>query len=231
MVMVLRGDVGDTRVAAVAHVAGPDLDQAVVETLTAADLVERRVVAATLACVARFGLSKMTIDDVAREAGCARATLYRYVGGKRQIVNTTIAAEVDRLATHVWALTTDAADLEDAVVAIVTYLARDLADHDAVQFLLAFEPELILPHLTFDRGDRFLAHAVRLLAPALERFLPPERAARAAEWITRVLLTYVCSPDSEVSMTDDTDVRALVRAFVLPGLVGESPEPVKGEIR
>src|SRR6476660_9592213 len=45
--------------------------------------IEDRAVGATLACIARHGLAKTTFDDVAREAGCARATLYRYFGGKR----------------------------------------------------------------------------------------------------------------------------------------------------
>src|SRR5687768_12163722 len=42
-----------------------------------------RAAAALLACTARHGLAKTTLDDVAREAGCARASLYRHFGGKR----------------------------------------------------------------------------------------------------------------------------------------------------
>ena len=41
-----------------------------------------RLLDATLACIARVGVSKTTLDDVAREAGCSRATLYRYFPGK-----------------------------------------------------------------------------------------------------------------------------------------------------
>ena len=37
--------------------------------------VEARAVAALLTCIARYGLAKTTLDDVAREAGCSRATL------------------------------------------------------------------------------------------------------------------------------------------------------------
>jgi len=37
-----------------------------------------RVLDAALTCVGRVGLAKTTLDDVAREAGCARATVYRY---------------------------------------------------------------------------------------------------------------------------------------------------------
>ena len=41
-----------------------------------------RVLDGALACVARVGLGKTTLDDVAREAGCARATVYRCFPGK-----------------------------------------------------------------------------------------------------------------------------------------------------
>ena len=36
-----------------------------------------RIRHAALVCVGRFGLAKTTVDDIAREAGCSRATLYR----------------------------------------------------------------------------------------------------------------------------------------------------------
>ena len=44
------------------------------------------------------------------------------------------------------------------------------------------------------------------------------KAARAAEWVTRVLLSYLACPAEGVDMTDAESVRALVRSFVLPGL-------------
>ena len=45
-----------------------------------------RVLDAALTCVARVGLAKTTLDDVAREAGCARATVYRCFSGKQQLL-------------------------------------------------------------------------------------------------------------------------------------------------
>ena len=41
-----------------------------------------RIRDAALVCIGRFGLAKTTVDDIAREAGCSRATLYRYFDGK-----------------------------------------------------------------------------------------------------------------------------------------------------
>jgi AcrR family transcriptional regulator len=181
--------------------------------------IEDRAVRATLACVARHGLAKTTFDDVAREAGCARATLYRYFGGKRQLVRITVAREAARIASAV----RDAADaepaFEGAVVAMVVRAARELRDNEALQFLFAFEPELVLPHVTFDAGNRFLVGAGSAVAPALERFLPADRTDRAGEWLARVVLTHALSPSSPIDLTDEAAARALVRELVLPGLL------------
>ncbi|MGZ4705878.1 MAG: TetR/AcrR family transcriptional regulator, partial [Acidimicrobiales bacterium] len=46
-----------------------------------------RILEAALRCVARWGLIKTTVDDVAREAGCSRATIYRaFPGGKQSVI-------------------------------------------------------------------------------------------------------------------------------------------------
>jgi AcrR family transcriptional regulator len=181
--------------------------------------IEDRAVRATLACVARHGLTKTTFDDVAREAGCARATLYRYFGGKRQLVRITVAREAARIAASVRGAADAEYTFEDAVVAMVVRAARELRDHQALQFLFAFEPELALPHVTFDAGNRFLIGAGSAVAPALERFLPAERADRAGEWLARVVLTHAVSPSSPINLTDEAAARALVRKLVLPGLL------------
>jgi AcrR family transcriptional regulator len=186
--------------------------------------IEDRAVRATLACVARHGLAKTTFDDVAREAGCARATLYRYFGGKRQLVRVTVAREAARIAASIRAAADAEPTLEDTVVAIVVRAAGELREHEALHFLFAFEPEVVLPHVTFDAGNGFLRAAGAAVAPALARFLPPERTERAGEWLARVVLTHAVSPSSSIDLTDEAAARALVRKFVLPGLAG--PESV-----
>jgi AcrR family transcriptional regulator len=190
---------------------------------TPTDRVEDRAVRAMLACVGRHGLAKTTFDDVAREAGCARATLYRYFGGKRQLVRITVLREAARIAAGVRAAADDESTFEDAVVAMVAHAARELRDHEALQFLFAFEPELVLPHVTFDAGNRFLVGAGSAVAPALERFLPAGRADRAGEWLARVVLTHAVSPTSPIDLTDEAAARTLVRELVRPGLLASAP--------
>src|SRR6266702_2088324 len=92
--------------------------QATAEAPSLLSGIQARAVAATLVCVARHGLGKTTFDDVAREAGCARATLYRYFGGKRQLVRITLVREAARLAASVREAGDAESTFEDAVGAM-----------------------------------------------------------------------------------------------------------------
>ncbi|MBV9252708.1 MAG: helix-turn-helix transcriptional regulator, partial [Actinobacteria bacterium] len=49
--------------------------------------LDQRILDATLRCIGRWGVAKTTLEDVAREAGCSRATVYRAVpGGKDGLI-------------------------------------------------------------------------------------------------------------------------------------------------
>jgi AcrR family transcriptional regulator len=189
--------------------------------------VRTRSIDALLTCIARHGLTKTTLDDVAREAGCARATLYRHFGGKRELVALTVAAEGERISGGLRSAADSQDTLEDAISAVITQAARELAAHDALQFLFAFEPELVLPFCTFDAGDRFLSHAGRALTPCFERFVRPEVAGRLGEWVARVTLAFCHSPDASLDLRDEHAVRTLVRQFIVPGFLPLT-EPSKG---
>lgn len=179
--------------------------------------IEERAITAVLACVARHGLGKTTLDDVAREAGCSRATLYRYFPGKQDLVAAAVRAEVVRVTAAVHKAAGDATTLEDAVVAMLHRAGVELAGNAALRFVADFEPELLLPHLTFAGGDRLLATTSAALESAFERFIPDD-AGRASEWVARVGLVFWFSPTAPVSLLDEQAVRDYVTAFVLPAI-------------
>jgi AcrR family transcriptional regulator len=164
-------------------------------------------------------VAKTSFEDVAREAGCSRATLYRsFPGGRDALFAAVVDHEVSRLFGTVAVAMGSAASLEDAIVGAITEAARLVEQHDALRYLLQNEPGLVLPHLAFHQLDALLARASAFAAPLLARFLHHDEAARAAEWITRIFLSYSVSPAPGVQLTDPASVRRLVRAFVLPGL-------------
>jgi len=182
---------------------------------------------AALVCIGRFGLAKTTVDDIAREAGCSRATLYRYYDGKTAIVRAAVAAERERVVAAVVDVGRAAPTLADAVVGVVVLSARELRAHDALQFLLAHEPEAVLGHLAFGPGDRMLIAVGDAIAPAFDRWLAPDRATRAGDWLARIVRSYVLMPHPPVDLTDPTTARAFLEQLVLPGLTPHGLSAVK----
>jgi AcrR family transcriptional regulator len=175
------------------------------------------VLDAALACVARVGLTKTTLDDVAREAGCARATVYRCFPGKQAMFRALLDREVDALGARVIDDAGRADTLADAVVAVMRAGADTFRTHPALAFVLAHEPEIVAPQLSFERGSALLLAASAFAAPAFTRFLPADRAERLGEWVARLTLSYLCNPTDQGVLDDPASMRALVVDYVLPG--------------
>jgi AcrR family transcriptional regulator len=177
-----------------------------------------RIRDAALVCIGRFGLAKTTIDDIAREAGCSRATLYRYYDGKPAILRAAVVAELDRVASALVGAGRRAPTFADAVTAVVLLGAREVRSHAALQFLLAHEPEAVLGHLAFGPGDRVLVTVGDAIAPAFDRWLSADAATRAGDWLARLVRAYALMPHPPVDLTDRGAARAFLERLVLPGL-------------
>jgi AcrR family transcriptional regulator len=186
----------------------------------AADPPSARVLAATITCLGRWGLTKTTLDDIAREAGLSRATVYRlFPGGKDVVVRAAVASEVDALQRGLATGLAGCETLEDVLVGTITYVTRTLAEHAVLQFLLEHEPDQVLPHLAFGRFDQLLDAAAAMTLPWLAPHLGPELAARGGEWVARLVLSYALAPSEWFDLGDDCDARRFTRTFLLPGLV------------
>ena len=177
-----------------------------------------RVLDAALACVARVGLGKTTLDDVAREAGCARATVYRCFPGKQALFAEVLERELDTLGNRAIQAAAATDSLGDAVVAVILTGAEAFRSHAALGFVVEHEQEILAPQLSFDRGSAVLRGAAALIAPAFTRFVDPDRAERLGEWVARLTLSYLCNPSEQVRLDDPECVRALVVDYVLPGV-------------
>jgi AcrR family transcriptional regulator len=185
----------------------------------AAGSQEERILDAALVCIARWGLAKTGLDDVAREAGVSRATVYRaFPGGKDAVAEAVARSELARFFAAVDSRLAEAATLEDLLVAGMTEAATRIMGHGALRALLSFEPDIVLPRLAFDRMDQVLALCTSLAAPHLARFVDEETSGRVAEWATRVVLSYCSWPSVDVDLTDEASTRRLVRQLFLPAL-------------
>ena len=72
-----------------------------------------RIIDGTLACLARHGTVKTTVDDIARESGVSRATVYRaFPGGRDEILGAVVDTEMARLFSALGVRLGNAGDLD-----------------------------------------------------------------------------------------------------------------------
>lgn len=185
--------------------------------------MEDRILDAALLLVARWGVGKTSLSDVAKEAGCARATVYRaFPGGRQQMFAALGARELAGYLTSIIEVIDSADTLEDAVTSGLVVASRLLSDHDAAQFALAHEPEILTPFLGFKEVDRIYGHVSATVGPHLERLIPARQAERAersrwlAEWAARAFITYLFNPAVGVDLSSVDDARRLVSSFMIP---------------
>lgn len=180
-----------------------------------------RVLEATYACVARLGMAKTTMEDVAREADLSRATLYRaFPGGRDEVLDAVVTWEIARFFLRV----ADAIHPEelDAVAVLERGLVaanEAMAHHELLQRLLREEADELLPSMAavMPLVQRALADWYRpyLEAAALRPGVEPELAA---DLIARMALSHLGTP-GRWDLADPSAVRRLVRGPLLAGVL------------
>lgn len=179
---------------------------------------EARAVEATLRCLARFGYAKTTVDDIAREAGISRATIYRVIGGKSQLFDLALIFEVMRIRDRVVEISGAAGTLEDHVVAVLVATSRELHAHEVLNALLAHEPEAIISYVSV-HGEAFVQAAIDVFAPVFTKFASESDSRYIAETLTRISISTLGPAAQWVDLTNPHEVRRLVAGFVLPQAV------------
>lgn len=179
--------------------------------------LERRVLDAAKACCERWGVAKVTIDDVANQARVSRATLYRlFPGGKDVLFEAMRLRELEdffvRLSGHV----DGAADLEDLLVRTVVAATNELRADQHLTLMLASEPGETLSQLTVEGLPRIMRVATVFLVPLVDPYLPRRESARLVELLSRLVISYFLAPSQLVDLGEPESARTFINSHVLP---------------
>ncbi|MGH9124812.1 MAG: TetR/AcrR family transcriptional regulator [Acidimicrobiales bacterium] len=182
--------------------------------------MREHILSAAYAGVARQGLARTTVEEVARQAGVSRATVYRYFpGGRTQLQRDVVAWEAARFLERLAAATEGAGDLEHLLAAALVFGHQALADHEVLQTMLATEPAALLTQLGLG-GGALVAFIRTWLRPHLapEALAPGVSLDAAEEYLARMLLSLL-GAHGQWDLSDPAQVATLVRTQFVAGVL------------
>jgi AcrR family transcriptional regulator len=185
--------------------------------------VRDRLLEAAYVCVTRFGLAKTTVEDVVKQSGVSRATIYRHFpGGRDELLRETVAWEIGRYFTELADFVYGAADLADLLERGLVHAHESIRGHEVLRKMLDTEPERLLPLLTTE-ARRTLPFIADFLHPYLSReaergrLRPGVDIDSAADYLARGILSLIGSP-GRWDLEDPAQVSELVRVELLGGI-------------
>jgi AcrR family transcriptional regulator len=187
----------------------------------AASTSEARILDAAERCMARYGL-RVSMRDVAAEAGMSRGSVYRYFADRDALVAAVIARTADRFVAASAAQVDRGATLAEQVAEAAVFIRRHLADEGITlrlpgdrDSLLAATLSAGTPGMVARWGEFWYP---RLAAAHTRGEVRPDLDHRkAAEWIVRLMLSFAVIPSSVVDLDDDAAIRRFVRDHIVRG--------------
>ena len=169
------------------------------------ELAAERILDVAAALFVERGVAGVGMGDVARAAGCSRATLYRYFDSRETLRMAYVHREARRingeLAAYAAAIRDPTARVVESVLETLRRVRRDAA-------LAAW----------FTPGDSGIAAAVAQSSDVIEgmvaAFLGDPAAPatiRRARWLVRVIVSLLTMPGA-----DEHDERSMIEQFVAP---------------
>jgi TetR/AcrR family transcriptional regulator, repressor for uid operon len=143
------------------------------------DTTRERILAATAAVLGRQGMTKLSLSQVAAQAGVSRPTLYRWFGSKQELLAAFVEWErsfYDRGVAEAVAGLPPAQRLDAALRVIVDY-QRSYPGFRMVDI----EPEQVIARMT---------EALPSMRQGLERLIPGPHAAEIAATVVRIAVSH-----------------------------------------
>jgi AcrR family transcriptional regulator len=154
------------------------------------------------------GVASVGMNEIAEEAGCSRATLYRYFENREALRTAYVNRETQRLNQQITAQLAGIADPQERLVAGVTAGLRLVRQSPALAAWFATSDAPIGGAIA-EESDIVQA----LTAAFLVSLGPddPDVVTRRARWLVRVMSSLLIFPGN-----DEDDERAMVEEFVVP---------------
>jgi AcrR family transcriptional regulator len=176
---------------------------------------EDRILDAARRCVDRWGINKLTIDDVAAEANVSRATLYRiFPGGKDVMFDALRVRELSEFFAGMRSSIEPVESLLDFAVKASVYALREMRNDEHLAMMLSTEEGTALKSLTVEGLPRILNVASQYMTPFLTEFIPAEEAEVLVELLARFVISFFLAPSQHFDLADPDSARSFFAPFI-----------------
>lgn len=194
-----------------------------------ADEARTQILKAAETAFQRYSLAKTTMDDIAKEAGVSRPTIYRYFRDRDTLIAALVEARSRRLFDKARAYLRERETFAEQVVDGLIFLVDRGRKDDLIRLIVS--PE----HM--DMATALLGSSGLATRLTLEMWAPLIDEARTrgevrdgitdeqiCEWMTLVELILVGRMD--FGSADDIGHRRMLTTFLLPGIVKDTSAAV-----
>ncbi len=180
-----------------------------------------RILDAAFACISDVGLGRTTVEDVARAAGLARQTIYRYFPSKDQLMMSLILREEEKFLDGVRSAFASAPGAQQAMEDATLFCPRFARDHPLLDRLLETDAETLLPYLT-TRAGPLITRAREAFTQLLtaKAWVRADILRQAGDAVARIMFSYVMTPPDR---RPEDVARDLARILAL-ALTGEEAQ-------
>jgi len=175
-----------------------------------------RILDGLLHALGRYGVQRVSMTDIAAEAGISRGTLYRYFSTKEDILAALGTHVLDELRTALKMATDPALTPVDQLRSVARTMADFIEARPSLEKLATAEPAFVIGF--FRRNSTEIIDAVEAaVAPALggdaNRRRRTSNGALIGELLFRVMLSYqLVGRDEESASTDQ--ISAVIAGYI-----------------
>ena len=184
-----------------------------------------RILDATFRALQDFGLTRLTVEDVAQRAGLSRQTVYRYFPSKDHLMLALVSREEEKFLDGVRAAFVEHDDLVEAIAASTRFVLTLAQEHPLLERLLESDQHAFLPYVTTRSLPMIVRARETMLELVLERAPGADRefVRTVVDGTTRAIVSYMLTP-SDRSLDAIVDaISDLIGAALRPRPKGATP--------
>ncbi|GAC48668.1 TetR/AcrR family transcriptional regulator [Gordonia aichiensis] len=178
------------------------------------------VLEAAVGVILTIGWQRLTMADVAKRAGVARATVYRHFATKDDLRRAVGAREVQKFLLEILELRSAAPDLESGMVAAVRHIINEVRTNPLIARLRETDRELLMDVVS---RDDIVTYATQFCAQMwrTQLYAADDEIAEAdwnhllmvSEITVRVSLSLALNPTTSTDLSTEEGATDFVRRF------------------